>query len=70
MDKSHQSYFYALLAILFWSTVPTVFKICLKELGILQMLTIASLVSTIVLFIILVSGRKVNLIRNSTGKRF
>jgi drug/metabolite transporter (DMT)-like permease len=32
------------------------------------MLTIASLVSTIVLFIILVSGRKVNLIRNSTGK--
>jgi drug/metabolite transporter (DMT)-like permease len=68
MDKSHQSYFYALLAILFWSTVPTVFKICLKELGILQMLTIASLVSTIVLFIILVSGRKVNLIRNSTGK--
>jgi drug/metabolite transporter (DMT)-like permease len=68
MDKSRLSYIYALLAILFWSTVPTTFKICLKELGILQMLTIASLVSTVVLFIVLVSGRKVNLIRNSTGK--
>jgi len=68
MEKSRQSYIYALLAILFWSTVPTAFKICLKELGILQMLTIASLVSTVVLFIILAAGRKVNLFRDSTGK--
>ena len=32
------------------------------------MLTLASLVSTVVLFIILVAGRKVKLLRNSTGK--
>jgi Permeases of the drug/metabolite transporter (DMT) superfamily len=68
MDKSRQSYIYAGLAILFWSTVPTAFKICLKEFGILQMLTIASLASTIVLFIILAAGRKIKLIRKSTGK--
>ena len=68
MDKSRQSYIYAGLAILFWSTVPTAFKICLKELGILQMLTLASLVSTVVLFIILAAGRKVKLLRESTGK--
>ena len=68
MEKSRQSYLYAGLAILFWSTIPTAFKICLKELGILQMLTLASLVSTVVLFIILTAGRKVKLLRNSTGK--
>jgi drug/metabolite transporter (DMT)-like permease len=68
MEKSRQSYIYALLAILFWSTVPTVFKICLNEFGILQMLTIASFVSTTVLFIILASGRKINLIRKSSAK--
>jgi drug/metabolite transporter (DMT)-like permease len=68
MKKSRQSYIYALLAILLWSTVPTAFKISLKELGILQMLTIASVVSTVVLFIILAAGKKVKLLGNSTGK--
>jgi drug/metabolite transporter (DMT)-like permease len=68
LDKSRQSYIYAGLAILFWSTVPTAFKICLKELDILQMLTIASFVSTVVLFIMLVAGRKIGIIRESTGK--
>ena len=62
MTKSRQSYIYAGLAIFFWSTVPTVFKICLKELGILPMLTIASLVSAIVLFIVLAAGRKTRLV--------
>jgi drug/metabolite transporter (DMT)-like permease len=62
MDKSRQSYVYAGLAILFWSTVPTAFKISLSELDILPMLTIASLTSTIVLFIIVLTGKKTNLI--------
>jgi drug/metabolite transporter (DMT)-like permease len=70
MEKSRQSYIYALLAILFWSTVPTAFKICLKELDILQMLTIASFISTLVLFIMLLAGRKTGLIRESSGKEF
>jgi hypothetical protein len=43
MDKTHQSYIYAGVAVLFWSTVPTAFKISLGELDILPMLTIASL---------------------------
>lgn len=66
MTKSHQSYIYAGLAIFFWSTVPTVFKICLEDLGILPMLTIASLVSAIVLFIVLAAGRKTGLMRELT----
>jgi drug/metabolite transporter (DMT)-like permease len=68
MDKNHQSYFYAGLAILFWSTVPTAFKISLRELDILPMLTIASLTSTFILLIIVLAGNKVHLIRITTRK--
>jgi drug/metabolite transporter (DMT)-like permease len=63
MDRSKQSYIYAGLAIFFWSTIPTAFKISLEELDILPMLTIASLTSTIVLFIIVLAGKKAHLVR-------
>jgi drug/metabolite transporter (DMT)-like permease len=70
MDKTRQSYLYAGLAILFWSTVPTAFKISLGELTILPMLTFASVTSAIILFILIVSGRKFELIRKSTAREF
>lgn len=68
MDKTRQSYIYALLAILFWSTVPTAFKISLGKLDILPMLTIASITSAVVLLAIILTENKVVLIRKSTGK--
>jgi drug/metabolite transporter (DMT)-like permease len=68
MNKTRQSYIYALLAILFWSTVPTAFKISLGELSILHMLTIASVTSSAVLFIIILKERKTRLLRVQTGK--
>jgi len=68
MDKNRQSYLYAGLAILFWSTVPTAFKISLAELDILPMLTIASITSALALFIIVLAGKKLYLIRLSTRK--
>ena len=68
MDKSRKSYIYAGLAILFWSTVPTAFKISLGELRILPMLTIASLTSTFVLLIVVLTGEKTQLIRITTRK--
>jgi drug/metabolite transporter (DMT)-like permease len=68
MDKTRQSYIYALLAILFWSTVPTAFKITLGELDILTMLTIASITSTLVFLIVVVAGKKTHLLRQTTGK--
>ncbi len=67
MDKNRQSYIFALLAIFFWSTVPTVFKLALRELPILPMLTIASVTSAIVLFLILVSGKKTGLLKLSSA---
>lgn len=54
MERSKQSYLYAGLAIIFWSTIPTAFKISIRELPILAVLTIASVTSSVVLFIILV----------------
>jgi len=58
MDRNKQSYIYAILAILFWSTVPTVFKISLAETDILTMLTIASVTSAVALFaVILLTGK-------------
>ena len=68
MDKNHQAYIYACLAIIFWSTVPTAFKISLNELEILPMLTIASVTSAAVLLIVILAQKKTYLIRESTGK--
>ena len=68
MDKTRQSYIYAGLAIFFWSTIPTAFKISLGELEILTVLTIASLTSALALLIIVFVGKKINLIWRSTGK--
>ena len=68
MEKTRQSYIYALIAIFFWSTIPTAFKICLSELEILPMLTIASLTSALILFMILAAGGKIDLIMRSTRK--
>jgi drug/metabolite transporter (DMT)-like permease len=70
MDRSKQSYLYAGLTILFWSTVPTAFKISLGEMDILPMLTIASLTSTIVLFIIVLTQGNTHLIARTTRKEF
>jgi drug/metabolite transporter (DMT)-like permease len=68
MDHTRQSYIYAGLAIFFWSTVPTAFKICLGELDILTMLTVASLTSAAVLFLVITSTGKAKLIRTGSNK--
>lgn len=67
MDRTKSSYIYAGLAIFFWSTIPTAFKISLRELNLLQVLTIASITSTLVLLIILLAGKKSGLVRKTTG---
>ncbi len=68
MVNTRQSYIYALLAVLFWSTVPTAFKISLGTLNVLHMLTIATFTSTIILFILLVAGKKTDLLLKTTRK--
>ncbi len=68
MEKTRQSYIYAGLAVFFWATVPTAFKICLGELPIIPMLTIASLVSSIILFTVILLTGKLNLLTKGTVK--
>lgn len=68
MDRVRRSYFYAGAAVLFWSTIPTAFKIGLRELDVLTFLTIATFTSTLTLFIILVTGKKVAMLRKTTGR--
>lgn len=66
MDNTGRSYFYGILAILFWATIPTAFKICLSGLEILPMLTIASVVSASALFIIIIAENKLSLLKSNT----
>jgi drug/metabolite transporter (DMT)-like permease len=68
MDRTKLSYIYAGLTILFWSTVPTAFKISLGQLDILPMLTIATLTSTLVLLIVVLADNKGNLIIKSSAR--
>ncbi|MBN1387038.1 MAG: DMT family transporter [Bacteroidales bacterium] len=65
---SGKSYVYALLAILFWSTVPTAFKLSLAQLSVLHMLAIAAFTSTVILFLIVIVTKKTrHILRSSTG---
>ncbi len=68
LNRSRQPYIYAGLAIFFWSTVPTAFKIGLKGLNILPLLTIASLTSAFVLLIVLVASKKSSLLLKADKK--
>lgn len=70
MDRSRQSYIYAGMAVLFWSTVPTAFKISLGELDILTMLTIASLTSAMTLMAVVIVQKKTSLLRFANGREF
>jgi len=68
LDRSRQSYIYAGLAIFFWSTVPTAFKISLGELEVLPMLTIATFTSTLVMGVFVLAGKKTHLIMETSRK--
>ena len=68
MDKTKLSYIYAGLAVFFWATVPTAFKISLGELNILTMLTLASVTSAIVLMAVVVAQKKTRLLSLSSGR--
>lgn len=68
MNKTKLSYIYAGLAIFFWATVPTAFKISLGELNILTLLTIASITSAMVLMTVVIVQKKTGLLRICSGR--
>lgn len=67
MDRVKRSYLYAIPAVIFWATIPTAFKIGLGELNILTFLCLATFTSTLALFAIISSGRKLHLLARTSG---
>jgi len=59
-DRTRQkrAYLYALVAVLFWSTVASAFKISLRYLDVLPLLFYASIVSTVTFFVYLLFTKK------------
>jgi len=64
ISNQQKAYLFALTAVLFWSTVPTAFKLGLKYQDNYQMVTGATLVSTIILGITVLVQGKINLFRS------
>ena len=63
MKDRNRAYLLTFMVILFWSTVPSAFKITLRYLSVPELLLFSTLVSTSVLFIILLFQKKINLLR-------
>jgi len=68
MKNQQKAILFAVLAVLFWSTVPTAFKLGLKYQDNYQMVTGAAIVSTIVLGLTVLVQGKLRLFRTLTRK--
>jgi drug/metabolite transporter (DMT)-like permease len=65
-----KAYLFAGLAVFFWSTVATAFKLALREYDFIQLIFYASLITVIILFFVLVAQQKVKLIFEQTKKEW
>jgi len=63
MEKQKRAYFYAVAAVLLWSTIASAFKISLGYLDVLSLLFYASAISTCALFFYLLFSKKLNLLK-------
>ncbi len=70
MEQQKQAYFYAILAVLLWSTVASAFKISLRYLDYLQLLFFASFVSLVVLFIILTVQNRLRFLFHCSSREY
>jgi len=70
MSNKGKSYLYAGLAVLFWSTVATSFKLALREYDFIQLIFYVSAVSVVFLFVALLIQRKTHLIFQQTKRQW
>jgi len=70
MKKQNQAYAYAIIAVLFWSTVASAFKISLRYISFLHLVFYASFVSSVCLFLILKSQSKLHLLKTYSKKEY
>ena len=72
MIDQKKAYIFALIAVFFWSTVAVAFKLTLTELyhDHIQMLFLASVSSLLILFIAMVSQKKLHLLKELAAKDY
>ncbi len=67
MNSNKRALFFAGLAVVFWSTVATAFKLALRELDFIQLIFYASAVSIFILFLFLVFQGKLKLLAQQSA---
>jgi drug/metabolite transporter (DMT)-like permease len=70
MKKQQQAYLYGIVAVLFWSTIASAFKVSLRYLDPFELLFYASFASILVLFLILLLQRKLHLLRTYRAEEY
>ena len=70
MNSNKKASLYAGLAVFFWSTVATAFKIALREFDFIQLIFYASGVTVVFLFFVLLFQQKLNLLFQQTPKQW
>lgn len=70
MNSSKKAYLYAGLAVFFWSTVATAFKIALREFDFIQLIFYASGVTVLLLFFVLLFQQKLKFVFHQTRKEW
>jgi drug/metabolite transporter (DMT)-like permease len=68
MSDLRKAYVYAGITVMMWATVATAFKIALASLNTIQLLMVANATSWVIFLIIILVGRKVFILRNTTLK--
>jgi len=63
MEKQKKAYLCASLAVVFWSTSASAFKISLRYMDVFALLFYASVTSTVIFFVYIVLGRKLYLLK-------
>ena len=70
-DRQYRlAYLYALVAVVFWATSASAFKISLRYVGVVALLLSASVTSAIVLFLYLLASDKLQLLRSFTTRDY
>ena len=70
MNSNKKAYLFAGLAVLFWSTVATAFKIALREYDFIQLIFYVSGVTVLLLFFVLLFQKKLYLIFRQTSRQW
>lgn len=70
IKDNRKAYFLAALAILFWSTAATAFKLALSQLHLIPVLAIATLTSLFLLFVFILFSNKLALLKDLTIKDY